>query len=237
MTGAAIQLHGGIGFTWEADVHWLYKRAQLDSALLGSAGAHRARIALLAGARARRRDGLTSAFASRLHRATGMYGHRTDDSATSASSAQRDEPDSPTEMKRALLVRCAQAHGHRVQGGQPHRLGGRADVLRHPRAVPGAPGAGVADRPRGRAHGAVADRQHRGLAPRARPRTSSPTRSATCRTAAGRPPSSSSSASSARCGPPRPTSARSRAPRTRSTRSARAGPYGSCARSRSRSRS
>jgi alkylation response protein AidB-like acyl-CoA dehydrogenase len=49
VTGAAIQLHGGIGFTWEADVHWLYKRAQLDSALLGSAGAHRARIAALAG--------------------------------------------------------------------------------------------------------------------------------------------------------------------------------------------
>ena len=48
VTGAAIQLHGGIGFTWEADVHWLYKRAQLDSALLGSAGAHRARIAALA---------------------------------------------------------------------------------------------------------------------------------------------------------------------------------------------
>jgi alkylation response protein AidB-like acyl-CoA dehydrogenase len=49
VTGSAIQLHGGIGFTWEADVHWLYKRAQLDSALLGSAGAQRARIALLAG--------------------------------------------------------------------------------------------------------------------------------------------------------------------------------------------
>jgi alkylation response protein AidB-like acyl-CoA dehydrogenase len=49
VTGSAIQLHGGIGFTWEADVHWLYKRAQLDSALLGPAGAHRARIALLAG--------------------------------------------------------------------------------------------------------------------------------------------------------------------------------------------
>src|SRR6478736_6343361 len=44
-------------------------------------------------------------------------------------------------------------------------------------------------------------------------------------------------ACSARCGPRRPTSERSRAPRTRSTRSARAGPYGSCARSRSRSRS
>ena len=36
VTGSAIQAHGGIGFTWEADVHWLFKRAQLDAALLGS---------------------------------------------------------------------------------------------------------------------------------------------------------------------------------------------------------
>jgi alkylation response protein AidB-like acyl-CoA dehydrogenase len=57
VTGAAIQLHGGIGFTWEADVHWLYKRAQLDSALLGSAGTHRARIAALG---ARERAGATA---------------------------------------------------------------------------------------------------------------------------------------------------------------------------------
>jgi len=57
VTGAAIQLHGGIGFTWEADVHWLYKRAQLDSALLGAAGAHRARIAAFAG---RERAGATA---------------------------------------------------------------------------------------------------------------------------------------------------------------------------------
>ncbi len=48
VTAAAIQLHGGIGFTWEADVHWLYKRAQLDAALLGAAGEHRRRIARLA---------------------------------------------------------------------------------------------------------------------------------------------------------------------------------------------
>ena len=48
VTAAAIQLHGGIGFTWEADVHWLYKRAQLDAALLGSAGAHCRRVARLA---------------------------------------------------------------------------------------------------------------------------------------------------------------------------------------------
>jgi alkylation response protein AidB-like acyl-CoA dehydrogenase len=52
VTASAIQAHGGIGFTWEADVHWLFKRAQLDSVLLGGAGAHRARLAQCAAARA-----------------------------------------------------------------------------------------------------------------------------------------------------------------------------------------
>jgi len=47
VTASAIQAHGGIGFTWEADVHWLYKRAQLDAALLGGAGRHRARLAAI----------------------------------------------------------------------------------------------------------------------------------------------------------------------------------------------
>ena len=51
VTASAIQAHGGIGFTWEADVHWLYKRAQLDAALLGGARRHRARLAALAAAR------------------------------------------------------------------------------------------------------------------------------------------------------------------------------------------
>ncbi len=45
VTSSAIQAHGGIGFTWEADVHWLYKRAQIDAVLLGGAGLHRARLA------------------------------------------------------------------------------------------------------------------------------------------------------------------------------------------------
>ncbi len=45
VTASAIQAHGGIGFTWEADLHWLYKRAQLDAALLGGAKRHRARLA------------------------------------------------------------------------------------------------------------------------------------------------------------------------------------------------
>src|SRR3954468_6587152 len=48
VTGSGIQLHGGIGFTWEADVHWLFKRAQLDAHLLGGPGRHRARVARLA---------------------------------------------------------------------------------------------------------------------------------------------------------------------------------------------
>jgi alkylation response protein AidB-like acyl-CoA dehydrogenase len=51
VTASAIQAHGGIGFTWEADVHWLYKRAQVDAALLGGSGAHRARLARLLAAR------------------------------------------------------------------------------------------------------------------------------------------------------------------------------------------
>ena len=44
VTASAIQAHGGIGFTWEADVHWFYKRAQLDAAYLGSSGEHDRRL-------------------------------------------------------------------------------------------------------------------------------------------------------------------------------------------------
>jgi alkylation response protein AidB-like acyl-CoA dehydrogenase len=51
VTASAIQAHGGIGFTWEADVHWLYKRAQVDAALLGGSGRHRATLARAAAAR------------------------------------------------------------------------------------------------------------------------------------------------------------------------------------------
>jgi alkylation response protein AidB-like acyl-CoA dehydrogenase len=51
VTASAIQAHGGIGFTWEADVHWLFKRAQLDAALLGGAATHRAALARIGAAR------------------------------------------------------------------------------------------------------------------------------------------------------------------------------------------
>ena len=53
VTASAIQMHGGIGFTWEADVHWLFKRAQLDAALLGTAKRHRAALARQAAAKVR----------------------------------------------------------------------------------------------------------------------------------------------------------------------------------------
>lgn len=51
VTAGAIQMHGGIGFTWEADVHWLYKRAQLDCALLGPIKDHQVALARLAAER------------------------------------------------------------------------------------------------------------------------------------------------------------------------------------------
>ena len=47
VTASAIQAHGGIGFTWEADVHWFFKRAQLDAAYLGSSGEHDRRLTAL----------------------------------------------------------------------------------------------------------------------------------------------------------------------------------------------
>jgi alkylation response protein AidB-like acyl-CoA dehydrogenase len=43
--GSAVQLHGGIGYTWEHGLHALLKRATLNRSLLGSPRAHRARLA------------------------------------------------------------------------------------------------------------------------------------------------------------------------------------------------
>jgi alkylation response protein AidB-like acyl-CoA dehydrogenase len=42
-----IQVHGGIGFTWEHQAHLYYKRAATDAALLGSAEQHRDRVAAM----------------------------------------------------------------------------------------------------------------------------------------------------------------------------------------------
>jgi len=41
----SVQIHGGIGFTWEHDAHLFLKRARASLALLGSAAADRERIA------------------------------------------------------------------------------------------------------------------------------------------------------------------------------------------------
>jgi alkylation response protein AidB-like acyl-CoA dehydrogenase len=47
---AGIQLHGGIGMTWEHDLHLYLKRAKADEIALGDASWHRERIARLMGA-------------------------------------------------------------------------------------------------------------------------------------------------------------------------------------------
>jgi alkylation response protein AidB-like acyl-CoA dehydrogenase len=49
VTKASIQVHGGIGFTWEHDLHFLLKRARAGGQLFGTAAEHRERVAALAG--------------------------------------------------------------------------------------------------------------------------------------------------------------------------------------------
>jgi alkylation response protein AidB-like acyl-CoA dehydrogenase len=45
ISGESIQVHGGVGFTWDCDAHFHYKRAKVNDALLGSQGHHRQRLA------------------------------------------------------------------------------------------------------------------------------------------------------------------------------------------------
>ncbi len=49
--GSALQVHGGIGFTWEHETHLYLKRGQLDAMAFGDAGFHRTRLAALLRAR------------------------------------------------------------------------------------------------------------------------------------------------------------------------------------------
>jgi alkylation response protein AidB-like acyl-CoA dehydrogenase len=44
---SALQVHGGIGFTWEHDLHLFLKRSQLDQTSFGDAAVHRERLARL----------------------------------------------------------------------------------------------------------------------------------------------------------------------------------------------
>jgi alkylation response protein AidB-like acyl-CoA dehydrogenase len=46
---ASIQVHGGIGFTWEHDLHFLLKRSRADAQLFGTASQHKERVASLSG--------------------------------------------------------------------------------------------------------------------------------------------------------------------------------------------
>jgi alkylation response protein AidB-like acyl-CoA dehydrogenase len=45
VVGKAMQLHGGIGYTWESGIHVYLKRAALNRSLFGSPTEHRRRLA------------------------------------------------------------------------------------------------------------------------------------------------------------------------------------------------
>jgi alkylation response protein AidB-like acyl-CoA dehydrogenase len=49
LAGEGVQIHGGIAFTWEHDMHLFLRRIKSDEALLGDAAYHRERIARMAG--------------------------------------------------------------------------------------------------------------------------------------------------------------------------------------------
>ncbi|MGA2520469.1 MAG: acyl-CoA dehydrogenase family protein [Acidimicrobiales bacterium] len=45
VTAESIQVHGGVGFTWDVDCHLLYRRAKQDDLLFGAQGFQRTRLA------------------------------------------------------------------------------------------------------------------------------------------------------------------------------------------------
>lgn len=45
ITGKAMQLHGGMGYTWESGIHLAVKRAALNRSMFGSPSAHRRKLA------------------------------------------------------------------------------------------------------------------------------------------------------------------------------------------------
>jgi hypothetical protein len=49
LAGEGVQVHGGIAFTWEHDMHLYLRRIKSDEALFGDAAYHRERIARIAG--------------------------------------------------------------------------------------------------------------------------------------------------------------------------------------------
>jgi alkylation response protein AidB-like acyl-CoA dehydrogenase len=49
VVGSSLQVHGGIGFTWEHDLHFFLKRAKVDAMLYGAAGELRDYVAAASG--------------------------------------------------------------------------------------------------------------------------------------------------------------------------------------------
>jgi alkylation response protein AidB-like acyl-CoA dehydrogenase len=47
--GEGVQIHGGIAFTWEHDMHLYLRRIKSDEVLFGDEAYHRERIARLVG--------------------------------------------------------------------------------------------------------------------------------------------------------------------------------------------
>ena len=45
VTNTAVQMHGGIGFTWEHDMHFWFKRAKQNEMWFGAPAWHRERVA------------------------------------------------------------------------------------------------------------------------------------------------------------------------------------------------
>ena len=44
VTGEGIQIHGGVGFTWDCDAHLHYRRAKPNDLLLGYHGTWREKV-------------------------------------------------------------------------------------------------------------------------------------------------------------------------------------------------
>ena len=47
VAGDALQLFGGVGFTWEYDIHLFFKRAKSSEQMLGNGAEHRERLAAM----------------------------------------------------------------------------------------------------------------------------------------------------------------------------------------------
>jgi alkylation response protein AidB-like acyl-CoA dehydrogenase len=45
----AVLMHGGIGFTWDHDMHLWFKRARFNESYFGAPPFHRERVATLSG--------------------------------------------------------------------------------------------------------------------------------------------------------------------------------------------